>query len=88
MKVRKKPPPPDGGADDRSRLERIRTRGTLRVGYVKDAFPFIFRNAQEKYVGSDVEVINGLAKYLGVSLELVLLNRELAPNQGVGHRGN
>jgi len=73
VKVHEKPPPPEFVDLHTSRLDRIRERGTLRVGYFKDALPFIFRNAKNKLVGLDVEMVNGLAKSLGVSLELVLL---------------
>jgi len=48
-------------------LERIRTRGSLRVGYVPDRLPFAFVNARGELVGLDVELAGRLAEDLGVA---------------------
>ncbi len=52
-------------------LERIRARGTLRVGYVHGRLPFTFRNARGDLVGFDVEMVSQMASDLGVGLEFV-----------------
>ena len=52
-------------------LERIRARGTLRVGYVHGRLPFTFRNARGDLVGFDVEMVSQMASDLGVGLEWV-----------------
>jgi len=64
---------------NKSRLQEIRERGTLRVGYVKDALPFAFRNEAGKLVGLDVEMAHILARDMKVKLELELIDREKAP---------
>jgi Na+/H+-dicarboxylate symporter len=52
-------------------LERIRERGTLRVGYDRTNLPFSFFNADGQLVGLDVELGVALAEALGVKAELV-----------------
>ena len=52
-------------------LERIRARGTLRVGYVATAMPFSFFNDDGDLVGYDVQLAESLAEALGVGLEFV-----------------
>lgn len=58
-------------------LDRVRDRGRLRVGYVKDSLPYAFSNARGELVGFDIEMAHQLARDLGVGLELVLLNRSV-----------
>lgn len=53
------------------RLQVIDDRGTLRVGYLADALPFAFSNAEGEIVGFDIELAHRLAGDLGVGLELV-----------------
>ena len=68
--VRETPPTPDIG--DGTAFERIRARGTLRVGYVRDRPPFAFRNGAGELVGMDVELAGRLGRDLGVAqVELV-----------------
>lgn len=67
--------PPAGPADARPTLERIRDRGTLRVGYVPDALPFAFFNKTGDLVGFDVELAHRLAAELRVTLEFVPIDR-------------
>ena len=57
------PPPPAAGG---SSLDRVRVRGTLRVGYDPGNAPFSFFNAEGELVGLDVELAMGLAEDLGV----------------------
>jgi len=57
-----------------SRLDIIRQRGTLRVGYFNNRLPFAFRNKQGKVVGYDMELMHALASDLNVTLEVVKVN--------------
>ena len=69
------PPEPTGGG-----IERIRTRGALRIAFVDDRMPFSFVNGRGEPVGLDVELAATLARDLGVArLELVPLPREEVP---------
>jgi len=56
------------------RLEIIKKRGVLRVGYSKDRLPFAFKNAKGHVVGFDMELVNALARDLGVSLDIVKID--------------
>jgi Na+/H+-dicarboxylate symporter/ABC-type amino acid transport substrate-binding protein len=60
-------------------LDRVRTRGVLRVGFFKNALPYAFRNDKAALVGFDIEMAHLLAGELGVSLELV----KVEPEEGV-----
>jgi ABC-type amino acid transport substrate-binding protein len=59
-------PPLEGTA-----LERIRARGTLRVGYDASNLPMSFFNLDGQLVGLDVELSQALAETLGVQAEFV-----------------
>lgn len=63
------------GTDDqaRPRLDVIRERGSIRVGYFSDTLPFAFRNDQNRVVGFDMEIIHQLAKDLDLKIELAHL---------------
>ncbi|MGD8958065.1 MAG: cation:dicarboxylase symporter family transporter, partial [Chromatiaceae bacterium] len=54
-----------------SRLATIRDRGVLRVGYLKDALPFVYRNEKGRIVGLEADMAHLLAGELGVGLEFV-----------------
>lgn len=56
---------------ERGRIFTIKKRGSLRVGYLRDALPFAFSNEQGEIVGFDIEMAHMLARGLGVSLELI-----------------
>ncbi len=56
---------------DAPALERIRARGTLRVGYDPANLPFSFFNLDDELVGLDVELSLELAEALGVQTEFV-----------------
>jgi Na+/H+-dicarboxylate symporter len=58
------------------RLQLIRRRGSLRVGYGKDALPFVFRNKSGNLVGFDVDMVHQLARELDVTLEFVKIDRD------------
>ncbi len=63
-------------AEERSqnRLEVIKKRGTLRVGYPPDRLPFVFVNKESQVVGFDMELVHALAKDLGVTLEVTKMS--------------
>ncbi|RHW77639.1 cation:dicarboxylate symporter family transporter [Colwellia sp. RSH04] len=48
------------------RLDIILARGNIRIGYFDATLPYAFRNSDNQMVGFDVEIINELAKDLGV----------------------
>jgi Na+/H+-dicarboxylate symporter/ABC-type amino acid transport substrate-binding protein len=62
---------PDPPGSSVPALERIRARGTLRVGFDPGNPPFSFFNASGELVGLDVELAQGLAEALGVQAEFV-----------------
>ena len=70
-------------ADDaqQSGLDRIRTRGVLRVGYLSDNLPFAYFNAAGDLVGLDIEMAHTLAQDLGVQLEFMPIERERMAEQ-------
>jgi Na+/H+-dicarboxylate symporter/ABC-type amino acid transport substrate-binding protein len=63
------------GPSESSRLEVIRDRGTLRVGFFADALPLAFHNARGDLVGFDVELALMLANQLGVEADFVQIDR-------------
>lgn len=79
------PPPPDADPSMPA-LQRIRERGSIRVGYFKDALPSVFRNANANLVGLDAELAHRLARDMQVNLEFVLIDYfEIAENLDAGH---
>jgi len=58
-------------------LDRVRRRGALRVGYFEDSLPYVFLNSRGELVGFDVEMALQLARDLGVSAELVPIDRRI-----------
>ena len=73
--VHRTPPPDAAATPQQSSLERIRSRGTLRVGYTPDNLPFAYFNAAGELVGLDIEMAHTLARDLGVQLEFVPIER-------------
>lgn len=62
-----------------SKLDAIRQRGYLRVGYLAENMPYAFFNGRDELVGFDVEMAHLFAKELGLTLEFVPIKRgELA----------
>jgi Na+/H+-dicarboxylate symporter/ABC-type amino acid transport substrate-binding protein len=55
----------------RSPLDRILTRGVLRVGFLDDSLPNVFFNSRSELVGLDVDLASLLARDMGVGLEFV-----------------
>ena len=72
--VRAAPATPDGTAV--ARLDVIRRRGVLTVGYLPDSLPYAFFNAADQLVGFDVDLAHRLAGELNVGLEFVPLSRD------------
>jgi Na+/H+-dicarboxylate symporter len=66
------PSPPAGVGQ----LEVIRSRGSLRVGFLADSLPYAFYNARNELVGFDVELAYRLANEMGVTLEFVPISRQ------------
>src|SRR4029450_7025435 len=56
-------------------LDRIRSRGIVRVGYIEDTLPYSFVNSGGDLVGFDVEMAHQLARDLMIKLELVPVDR-------------
>ena len=79
--VHRTPPPPSPDVLPSSGLARIRTRGTLRVGYLPDNLPFAYFSRAGELVGFDVEMAHTLARDLGVGLEFVPADREQMAEQ-------
>lgn len=67
--------------DNYSVLDQIRHRGVLRAGYVPGRLPFTFTNDNGELVGFDVELLNILAREMGVTLEFVPLNWDTLTEQ-------
>ena len=64
-----------------SRLQLIRSEGSLRVGYAPDSLPFTYFNAEGQLVGFNVEMAHTLARDLGVALEFVPVSPALMARQ-------
>jgi Na+/H+-dicarboxylate symporter/ABC-type amino acid transport substrate-binding protein len=62
-----------------TRLEDIRQRGTLRVGYDPTNLPFSFFNNDGLLVGFDIDVAVSLARALGLEAEFVPANLQEFP---------
>ena len=52
-------------------LAAIRRRGGLRLGVRRDGMPWAFRNGSGRLVGFDIDLAEGLARSLGVHLQIV-----------------
>ena len=59
-----------------SRLDEIRARGVLRVGFLDDSLPNVFVNADSELVGLDVDLAKLLAHDMAVDLEFVNVSLE------------
>ncbi len=67
-------PNPQPLEDGQSRLDRVRERGVIRVGFLTDNLPFSFSNSRGDIVGFDIDMAHQLALDLDVGLELVPIN--------------
>jgi len=64
-----------------SRLELIRTRGSLKVGYSPDSLPFTYFNTEGQLVGFNIEMAHMLARDLSVTLEFVPVSPRVMAEQ-------
>ena len=55
----------------KSRLERIKNRGVIRVGFYETSMPYAYFNLKGDIVGFDIDMANNLALDLGVSIEYI-----------------
>ncbi len=60
-------------------MDRVRARGSLRIGYDPGNVPMSFFNRDDELVGFDVELAEDLAESLGVSAEFVPIKWPLLP---------
>jgi ABC-type amino acid transport substrate-binding protein len=79
-RIKEKPPGPSH-TPGTSRLQEIRQRGFVRVGYLKDRLPYAFENSRGELVGFDIEMAYDLARTLSVRLEFVPVERERLADQ-------
>jgi Na+/H+-dicarboxylate symporter/ABC-type amino acid transport substrate-binding protein len=79
-RVYRSPAPPLGPYSG-SLLDRIRSRGVLRVGYVEGSLPYVFTNARGDLVGFDVEMALQLGRDLGLEVELVPVPRDVLEHE-------
>lgn len=68
--------PPASFNANLSRLENIRQRGYIRIGFLRDHLPSAFINQSGDPVGSDIEMAHNFARDLGVSVEFVRIERK------------
>lgn len=76
---RDEPPDPILGPAGET-MVRVRTRGRLRVGYLRDSLPYVFRNEAGELVGLDVEMAHSLARDLGVRVEFFRIRQDRMRN--------
>ena len=55
----------------KSRLERIKKRKRIRIGFYETSMPFAYFNIKGDIVGFDIDLANQLALDLGVSIEYI-----------------
>ncbi len=67
--------------DGRSRLDTIRERGVIRIGYHKDNLPFSFFNRYGDLVGLDIDLAHVLAEDMGVRIEFIPFDSETLAEQ-------
>ncbi|MBN7798069.1 cation:dicarboxylate symporter family transporter [Parahaliea mediterranea] len=84
--VHRDAPPPVAADAPKDALERVRRRGTLRIGYDPDNLPMSFFNRDDELVGFDVELGEELASAMGLRAEFVPIRWPALPTmlqQGV-----
>jgi Na+/H+-dicarboxylate symporter len=75
------PGPSEAAPPGMTRLEWIRQRGSVRVGYMEDRLPFSYFNARDELAGFDVEMAHVLARELGVAVEFIPIESGRLPEQ-------
>ncbi len=61
-----------------NRLDVIRERGTLRIGYSANDLPYAFRNDNLQLIGYDLDLMHSLARDLDLQLEIQMTQLENA----------
>lgn len=56
-------------------IQAIKEVGTIRIGYVSDALPYIFHNDKAKKVGFDVEMMHIFANEVGLNIQWIEVPR-------------
>lgn len=80
--VHKTAPTVDSAATTPSSLwERLRERGTIRIGYFADNLPYSYFNAAGDLVGFDVDMAHVLARDIDMKPEFVPLDRQRLAEQ-------
>ena len=64
-------PNPDPLLPDEKVLERIKRRGTIRIGFDPDNLPWSYYNSQKELVGFDIDMAHRLARELDTKIEFV-----------------
>ena len=64
-----------------SRLENIKQRGLIRIGYHKNNLPFSFFNRDGELVGFDIDMAHALARDLGLRIEFIPFDFETLDQQ-------
>jgi Na+/H+-dicarboxylate symporter/ABC-type amino acid transport substrate-binding protein len=62
----------------RSRLEVITERGSIRIGYFSSSLPYAFKNKSNILVGFDMEMLNELARDLDLKLSIIFIKDRLS----------
>ncbi|MGL1886470.1 MAG: cation:dicarboxylase symporter family transporter [Reichenbachiella sp.] len=57
-------------------ISHIKNKGVIRVGFVTDALPYVFRNEAGEKVGFDVELMHIFAHELGLRIQWVEVKRK------------
>jgi len=70
----KEPLPLSANDQTLPRLEVIRERGSIRVGYFSNTLPYVFNNENGNIVGFDAEMLHQLANDLNLTLEFTRIN--------------
>lgn len=64
-----------------TRIDRIRRRGVIRLGFDAKRLPFSYMNNQNELVGFDIDMAHRLAQDLGVTIEFVPFTPQTLINQ-------
>ncbi len=69
-------PNPDPIGPDQTRIERIKDRSLIRIGFDPNKMPFAYKNDDGQLIGFDIEMAYYLADDLQVNIEFVPIDRE------------
>ncbi|MFV2060618.1 MAG: cation:dicarboxylate symporter family transporter [Gammaproteobacteria bacterium] len=64
-----------------SRLDVIKKRGVIRIGYFADRLPFVYRNNKGNLVGFDMDMMHALANDTGAKLEITKIDDKKTAEQ-------